>query len=59
MIEEEVGEDQLQIKYKNKNWENKISKYKLDPTLNWNLQKLFLLMIKKLKFKTIDKKEKI
>ena len=33
MIEEEDGEVQLQIKFKNKNWKNKILQYKLDPTL--------------------------
>ena len=27
-------------KIKNKNWENKISQYKLDPTLNWNLAEI-------------------
>ena len=46
-------------KIQNKNWENKISKFKLDPTLNWRVVELVSVDDKELKFKTIDKKEKI
>ena len=46
-------------KIKNKNWENKISNYKLDPTLNWHVVELFSVDEKELRFRTIDKKEKI
>ncbi len=42
----------------NKNWENKISKYKLDPTLNWRVVELVSVNDKELSFKTIDKTEK-
>ena len=46
-------------KIQNKNWENKISKYKLDPTLNWRVAELVSVDDKELKLRTIDKKEKI
>ena len=42
-------------KLQNKNWENKISKYKLDPTLNWRVVELVSINDKELKFRTIDK----
>ena len=45
-------------KIQNKNWENKISKYKLDPTLNWRVVELVSVNDKELLFKTIDKTEK-
>ena len=45
-------------KIQNKNWENKISKYKLDPTLKWRVVELISVNDKELLFKTIDKKEK-
>ena len=45
-------------KIKNKNWENKISNYKLDPTLNWHVAELVSVDEKELRFITIDKKEK-
>ena len=46
-------------KIQNKNWEIKISKYKLDPTLNWRVAELVSVDDKELKLRTIDKKEKI
>ena len=45
-------------KIKNKNWENKISNYKLDPTLNWHVAELVSVDEKELRFITFDKKEK-
>ena len=42
-------------KIQNKNWENKISKYKLDPTLNWRFVELVTVNDKELLFKTINK----
>ena len=59
MIEEGVGEDPITNKIQNKNWENKISKYKLDPTLNWRVAELVSVDDKELKLRTIDKKEKL
>ena len=46
-------------KIRNKNWENVISKYKLDPTLNWQVAELVSINDKELKFRTIEKKGKI
>ncbi len=46
-------------KIKNKNWEAVISKYKLDPTLNWHFAEIVSLNDNKVTFKTIDKKKKI
>ena len=45
-------------KINNKNWENKINQYKLDPTLNWNLAEIIFLNNSEIKFKTISKKKK-
>ena len=45
-------------KIKNKNWENEISKYKLDPTFNWRVVELVSINDKELKFRTIDEIEK-
>ena len=45
-------------KIKNKNWENIISKYKLDPTLNWEFAEIINLDDSYIKFKTINKKER-
>ena len=45
-------------KIKNKNWENKISKYKLDPTLNWYLAEVISLENNEIKFKTIEKNKR-
>ncbi len=46
-------------KIKNKNWENKISQFKLDPTLKWNLAEIISLDESEIKFKLIDKKENV
>ena len=45
-------------KIKNKNWQNIISRYKLDPTLNWHLAEITALDNEILKFKTIKKNKK-
>ncbi len=45
-------------KIKNKKWQNKVSQYKLDPTLNWNLAEITFLNNNEIKFKIIDKKKK-
>ena len=45
-------------KIRNKNWENKISKYKLDPTLNWYLAEVISLENNEIKFKTIEKNKR-
>ena len=44
-------------KIKNNNWEKKITKYKLDPTLNWNLVEIISLNSNEIKFKILDKKK--
>ena len=44
-------------KIKNKNWEKKISKFKLDPTLNWELAEVTSLDNNEIKFRLIDKKK--
>ena len=59
MIEDMVGEVQSQIKLKDKNWENKIKKFKLDPTLKWQFAEIIDLNNSEIKFKIINKKEKI
>ena len=41
----------------NKNWRERISKYKLDPTLNWKLAEIISLNNEEIKFKVIDKKK--
>ncbi len=46
-------------KIKNKNWENKINQFKIDPTLNWNLAEIISSNNTELRFKTIDNKKKI
>ena len=40
--------------FKNKKWESKVSLYKLDPTLEWNLVQIVSLNDSKIEFKTID-----
>ena len=42
---------------KNNNWEKKISNFKLDPTLNWNLAEIISLNNNKIDFKIIDEKK--
>ncbi len=45
-------------KIKNKNWEKKITQYKLDPTLNWNLAEIVSINSDSLRFKLFDKSQK-
>ena len=45
-------------KLKNKNWENAVKKYKLDPTLNWHLAEIISTENDKLKFKIINNVKK-
>ena len=44
-------------KDKDKNWQNKISQYKLDPTLNWNFAEILSLEDDKIGFKILDKQK--
>ena len=44
-------------KFKNKNWQKKISKYKLDPTLKWKLAEIESIDNNEIIFQTLDKKE--
>ena len=44
-------------KIKNKNWKKIISKYKLDPTLNWHLAEIISLENNEISFITINKKK--
>ena len=46
-------------KVRNKNWKKIISKYKLDPTLNWNLAEIISISNSEINFKLLDKKKKI
>ena len=45
-------------KIKNKNWQNIISQYRLDPTLNWHLAEITSLNNEIVKFKLIKKNKK-
>ena len=45
-------------KFENKNWENTISKYKLDPTLNWHFAEIIYSDNSQIKFKIMNKKIK-
>ena len=45
-------------KFRDKNWQNKIDQYKLDPTLNWALAEIVSLNNYEIRFKTINKKKK-
>ena len=45
-------------KLKNKNWENKIEKYKLDPTLNWKFAEISSVNSNEINFKTIEDNSK-
>ncbi len=45
-------------KNKNKNWQNKISEYKLDPTLNWELAEITSVLDDRIVFKLIDQNNK-
>ncbi len=44
-------------KIKNKNWEKKISSYKLDPTLKWHLAEIISVNNEEINFRIIDKKK--
>ena len=41
-------------KIQNKNWKKKISNYKLDPTLNWNIAEIVSLSNEKIDFRIFD-----
>ncbi|MDB9744673.1 penicillin-binding protein 1A [Pelagibacteraceae bacterium] len=45
-------------KIKYKNWKNKLDKFKLDPTLKWELAEIIEVNNLQLKFKTINKNKK-
>ncbi len=45
-------------KLKNKNWQQKLNNFKLDPTLNWKFAEIIGLNNSEIKFKTIDNKKK-
>ena len=42
-------------KFKDKNWKNKIGKFKIDPTLNWEKAEIFKIEDNGFKFKTLKK----
>ena len=42
-------------KIQNKNWRKKFKRYKLDPTLNWELAEIISLENNEIKFKTLNK----
>ena len=46
-------------KKKNKNWEKTLTKYKLDPTLNWHFAEIVSLNNNEIFFKTINNKKSI
>ena len=45
-------------KIKNENWEKKIDKFKLDPTLNWQFAEIISLDNNQITFRTIKNKKK-
>ena len=45
-------------KFKNKNWENKLKQYKLDPTLEWHFAEIIEIDPKGIIFKTLNEKQK-
>ena len=45
-------------KIKDKKWKNKITQYKLDPTLNWKFAEIISFNENSIKFKLIDKNKK-
>ncbi len=45
-------------KFNNKNWQKKISQYKLDPTLNWKFAEIISLEDNKIEFEIINEKNK-
>ena len=44
-------------KVKNKNWQSKVSQYKIDPTLNWNLAEITSTENNEIRFQFIDKEK--
>ena len=42
-------------KFKDKNWQNKVKRYKLDPTLNWKLSEIISTDNNKIRFRILDK----
>ena len=46
-------------KLKDKNWESKLEKYKLDPTLKWELAEIIEIDNSNIYFKTINKKKNL
>ena len=46
-------------KLKDKNWESKLEKYKLDPTLKWELAEITEIDNSNIYFKTIKKKKNL
>ena len=46
-------------KVTNKNWEKQLLKFKLDPTLNWQIAEIISLNNNEIRFKTVDKKKEI
>ena len=42
-------------KLQNKNWQNKVNQFKLDPTLNWHVAEIISLENNEIKFKIISK----
>ena len=44
-------------KFKNKNWENKLKQYKLDPTLEWHFAEIIEIDPKGIIFKTLNEKQ--
>ena len=46
-------------KIKNKNWQKKISQYKLDPTLKWKFAEIISIDNNQIQFETIDEKKKL
>ena len=45
-------------KFKDNNWKNKIDKFKLDPTLNWNFAEIIEINNSQIKFEIINNKKK-
>ena len=45
-------------KITNKNWQKRLDRFKLDPTLDWNLAEVTIINENELKFKTLDKTNK-
>ena len=44
-------------KFKDGNWENKVKKFKLDPTLNWEFAEITDLTNSEIKFKIVNNKK--